>query len=94
MKKPGPIGFNFPQDRIDPKSAVPESILEQHPWHWDPMKTDHTDCEDSYMGQIGLDFDWAALGKFAIQRANADQTPEKWWSYQRTSTVSIKEQRT
>ena len=81
MKKPGPIGFDFPQNRIDPKGAVPDSILEQHPWHWDPMKTDHTDREDSYMGQIGGDFDWAALGKFAIQRANADQTPEKWWSY-------------
>ena len=78
-----PLGFKIPSKRIDPKPAVPDSILEQHPWHWDPMKTDHTDREDSYMGVLDVDFDWEELAQYAINRANtvSNGIPEKYWRY-------------
>ena len=83
MKTVGPIGFTIPENRIDPKPAVPDSILEQHPWHWDPMKQDHTDREDSYMGNLEVDFDWEDLAQYAINRANtvSNGVPEKFWHY-------------
>ena len=73
MKTIKPIGFKFPTSRLEPKHTVPDSILEQHPWHWDPMKKDHTDKSDSYMGVIGQGFDWEALAQLAISRANEQQ---------------------
>ena len=39
MKIKAPIS----ETRIDPKKAIPEEILQQYPWHWDPMEKDHTD---------------------------------------------------
>ena len=88
MKTVGPIGFNIPNERLDPKHTVPDSILEQHPWHWDPMTKNHNDKSNSYMGPISKDFDWEALAQLAINRANEQQVPEKYWSYDKeTDTV-------
>lgn len=72
------LNHNIPERRLDPKQAVPESILEQHPWHWDPMKPDHDDAS-CFVKQI--DFDWAGLEKFAIQKCNQHRTPQKYWWY-------------
>ena len=38
MKLKHPIS----ETRLDPKTAVPEEILEQYPWHWNPMESNHT----------------------------------------------------
>lgn len=74
-----PYKFDIPLQRIDPEQTVPEAIREQHPWHWDPMKTDHQDKENAYRGQV--DFDWDGLAEFAIKKANASRSPEKFWWY-------------
>ncbi len=65
--------------RLDPKQAVPTEILEQYPWHWDPMKKDHDDAS-CFMHTI-KDFDWKALGDWAIKKCNEHLTPQKYWWY-------------
>lgn len=74
-----PYNFEIPLTRIDPKETVLEEIREQHPWHWDPMKKDHQDRENAYRGH--KEFDWEGLAQFAIQKANASRSPEKFWWY-------------
>ena len=38
------LKHKIPEERLDPKYSVPKEILEQYPWHWDPMKEDHEDA--------------------------------------------------
>lgn len=64
--------------RINPETAVPQQIKDQYPWHWNPMDKEHSDHEN-YIGT--LDFDWNALSKWAIDKANQDEIPQKWWWY-------------
>ena len=64
--------------RLDPKDAVPQEILEQYPWHWDPMKQNHND-DTCYMHNV--EFDWKALGDWAIEKCNEHLTPQKYWWY-------------
>ena len=78
MIKLDPYKFKIPLDPINPKDAVPDAILEQHPWHWDPMQSDHNDA-GCYRGKV--DFDWEGLARFAINKANDHMTPEKFWWY-------------
>ena len=49
------LGNKISEKRLEPKHAVPSEILEQYPWHWDPMKKDHDDAS-CYMHTI-KDFD-------------------------------------
>ena len=63
---------------LDPKGAVPQEILEQYPWHWDPMKQNHND-DTCYMHNV--EFDWQALGDWAIEKCNEHLTPQKYWWY-------------
>ena len=51
---------------INPKDGIPEAILEQSPWHWNPQETDHNDGE-SFMFQ-SEDLDWTELktGQFIV----------------------------
>ena len=72
------LHHNIPKQRLDPKQAVPEEILEQHPWHWNPMEQSHDDAR-CYMKNI--DFDWKGLSDFAIDRCNEHLTPQKYWWY-------------
>ena len=72
------LNHKIPTERLDPKPTVPKEILEQHPWHWDPMKKDHSD-ETCYLKNIK--FDWAALGKWSIEKCNEHLTPQKYWWY-------------
>lgn len=76
LKHPMPI------QRIDPKEAVPDEILSQYPWHWNPMEKDHTD-DLCYMKK--LDFDWKGLGDWAIDKCNEKQIPDKYWWYDDTN---------
>ena len=41
MKLKHPIS----ESRLDPKTTVPKEILEQYPWHWNPMEENHTDAD-------------------------------------------------
>ena len=63
MKIKAPIS----ETRIDPKNAIPKEILEQYPWHWDPMEPNHTD-DTHFMKNV--DFDWKGLGDWAIKKCN------------------------
>jgi hypothetical protein len=72
------LNHKIPTERLDPKPTVPKEILEQHPWHWDPMKKDHSD-ETCYLKNIK--FDWAALAKWSIEKCNEHLTPQKYWWY-------------
>jgi len=72
------LNHKIPTQRLDPKPTVPKEILEQHPWHWDPMKKDHSD-ETCYLKNIK--FDWAALAKWSIEKCNEHLTPQKYWWY-------------
>ncbi len=74
MKLKHPIS----ETRLDPKVAVPKEILEQYPWHWNPMEPNHTDG-DHFMKNI--DFDWKALGDWAVQKCNEHLTPQKYWRF-------------
>lgn len=78
MKKIEPYPFEIPLTRIDPTSSVLEEIRDQHPWHWDPMAP-HTDKEDAYVKNV--EFDWAGLANWCIQKVNKTRTPEKFWWY-------------
>lgn len=62
---------------ISPKDAIPAAILEQSPWHWDAQKTDHQDG-NSFMFQEST-IDWTDLGSWAVEKANADRIPHKYW---------------
>ena len=73
------LGNKISEKRLEPKHAVPSEILEQYPWHWDPMKKDHDDAS-CYMHKI-KDFDWKALGDWAIKKCNEHLTPQKYWWY-------------
>jgi hypothetical protein len=64
--------------RLDPKQAVPEEILEQYPWHWDPQFKNHND--DSYYLE-NVEFDWKGLADWCIDKCNQHLTPEKYWWY-------------
>ena len=72
------LNHKIPTQRLDPKPTVPKEILEQHPWHWDPMKKNHSD-ETCYLKNIK--FDWAALAKWSIEKCNEHLTPQKYWWY-------------
>lgn len=74
MKLKHPI----PEQRLDPKETVPNTILEQFPWHWDPMEKMHKDA-DCFMKNI--EFDWKGLEDFAIKKCNEHLTPQKYWWY-------------
>ena len=62
------LNHKLPEQRLDPKQAVPTEILEQYPWHWDPMKQDHDD-NSCFMHNVD-DFDWKSLGDWAIKKCN------------------------
>ncbi len=68
----------MPEQRIDPKHAIPDEILSQYPWHWDPMQKDH---EDHLCYMKNLEFDWKGLGDWSIDKCNIKQTPDKYWWY-------------
>lgn len=72
------LNHSIPNVRLDPKSAVPKEILDQHPWHWDPMKSDH---DDHTCFAENIDFDWEGLSKWAIEKCNTHLTPQKYWWY-------------
>ena len=74
MKLKHPI----PEQRLDPKETVPNTILEQFPWHWNPMEEDHKDAS-CFMKNI--EFDWKGLEAFAIKKCNEHLTPQKYWWY-------------
>ena len=76
LKHPMPI------ERINPKEAVPNEILTQYPWHWDPMQKDHSD-DLCFLKK--LDFDWKGLGDWAIDKCNEKQIPDKYWWYDDTN---------
>ena len=73
------LGSKISEKRLEPKHVVPTEILEQYPWHWDPMKKDHDDAS-CFMHTI-KDFDWKALGDWAIKKCNEHLTPQKYWWY-------------
>ena len=73
---PYKIKHKIQADRVDPKDAVPETILEQYPWHWDPTEKGHTD-HAAFAGNIK--FDWKSLGEWAIKKINDDRVPQKYW---------------
>ena len=64
--------------RLDPKTAVPKEILEQYPWHWDPMEPNHTDGNHFIKN---IEFDWKGLGDWAIKKCNEHLTPQKYWRF-------------
>ena len=66
----------LPEKRLNPKNAVPKEILEQYPWHWDPMDKDHTDGNHFLKN---IEFDWKGLGDWAIKKCNEHLTPQKYW---------------
>lgn len=73
---PYPIKKLIQETRMDPKPAVPQDILDQYPWHWDPMKKDHEDYK-AYVGNVK--FDWQALGDWAVKRSNEHRVPHRYW---------------
>jgi hypothetical protein len=64
------------KERLDPRPACPAGLVEQHPWHWDPMEPNHTD-HTNYIGNIK--FDWKGLGDWAVERSNEVRTPHRYW---------------
>ena len=70
------LKFKLTEDRHDPKAKVLPEILEQHPWHWDPMKKDHDDAS-CFIGNWADKFDWEGLSKWCIQKCNEHGLPEK-----------------
>jgi hypothetical protein len=73
------LSHKISEGRLDPKNAVPKEILEQYPWHWDPMKKDHDDAS-CFMHNVDT-IDWKALGDWAIKKCNEHLTPQKYWWY-------------
>jgi len=62
---------------INPRDAIPQAILDQSPWHWNPQETNHQDGESFMYKSDHLD--WKSLGAWAIRRANENRVPEKYW---------------
>ena len=75
-----PYTYKIPVERIDPRQSVLPEILEQHPWHWDPAKQDHTDSEDAYQRHVD-NFDWEGLAQWSINKVNQYSVPDKFWWY-------------
>ena len=75
-----PLRYKLTEGRHDPKEAVLPIIKEKFPWHWDPMKTDHDDAK-GFVGNWNDTFDWEALSKWCIKKANDWRTPNKYWDY-------------
>ena len=50
MKLKHPIS----ETRLDPKDAVPNEILEQYPWHWNPMEQNLTGLSCQYFSIVSL----------------------------------------
>ena len=80
MKLKAPIS----ETRLNPKVTVPKDILEQYPWHWDPMEPNHTD-NTHFMKNI--DFDWKGLSDWAIKKCNKHLTPQKYWRFDYETTI-------
>jgi len=75
------LKFKLTETRHDPKDKVLPEILDQHPWHWDPMKEDHNDAS-CFIGNWSDKFDWGGLSKWCIQKCNEHGLPEKYWHYE------------
>ena len=78
------LNFKLTETRHDPKEKVLPEILAQHPWHWDPMKTDHSDAS-CFIGNWAKNFDWEGLSKWCIRKANEHGLPEKYWHYDKST---------
>tara|TARA_B100000424_G_C22910400_1_gene484313 strand:+ start:739 stop:1512 length:774 start_codon:yes stop_codon:yes gene_type:complete len=86
MEKFTKINFPLTSGRHDPKHTVVPDILEQHPWHWDPMKKDHND--NYYLTNWAHKFDWEGLSQWCFQKCNQHGNFQKYWTYDyETGTV-------
>lgn len=87
---PYKIKHKIQPERIDPKTAVPTEMLEQYPWHWNPMQEGHKD--DAYYDS-NVEFDWKSLSEWAIKKCNEDLVPQKywWWNDDENAVMHAKE---
>ena len=72
MDDPTVIKFPLTSGRHDPKHTVVPEILEQHPWHWDPMMKDHGD--DWYLTNYADEAFEALNTEVAIEEILIDET--------------------
>ena len=62
---------------IDPYAAVPQEIIKQNPWHWNPQETNHKDG-DSFI-YTDASINWFELAEWAVAEANEIRVPQKYW---------------